>query len=192
MVAVSNMEELRDKCGKLEQEELESQLSTGRAGGELYCELLAGYIALDRLPEAKFLWKRIPDNVKQEFPELANIWEVGTSIWNRDNPKVFLNLEVKWSPLVLPTMDIIRQSYRNRALELVSAAYSTIKMSDLSLYLGLNDTEVVNLVKPLGWSINTQSGMVSPVQMPRDTSKHKDVLSSQLQRVTQFISYLEN
>ena len=30
-------------------------------GGELYCELLAEYIAVDRLPEATFLWKRIPD-----------------------------------------------------------------------------------------------------------------------------------
>lgn len=191
MVAVSNMEEIREKCGKLEQEELEAQLSQGRTGGDLYCELLAGYIALDRLPEAKFLWKRIPDNTKQESPELEKIWEVGKSIWNRDNPKVFLSLQVDWSPLVLPTMELVRQNYRDRALELVSVAYSSIKLSDLCQYLGLSDPEVGDIVKPLGWTVNTESGMVTPVQMRRD-SKHKDVLASQLQRVTEFISYLEN
>ena len=40
---------------------------------EIYTELLAGYIALGRLPEAKFLWKRIPGPVKEEIPELGKI-----------------------------------------------------------------------------------------------------------------------
>jgi hypothetical protein len=38
---------------------------------ELYLQLLAGHLALRQLPQAKFLWQRIPNTLKEETPELG-------------------------------------------------------------------------------------------------------------------------
>jgi len=190
MVAVSPTEDLKEMCRKLEQREIEGQLTDGRVGGDLYIELLAGYIAQRRLPEAKFLWKRIPDLTKQETPELGLIWEVGKSIWTRDNPSVFINLQKDWSAPLRPLMEFITSQYRDDAIQLVSRAYSTIKLSTLSLYLGLDAEQAGHLVKQRGWAYNQQTDMVSPVAIAEDNKR--DALTNQLQRVADFISYLEN
>jgi len=191
MVAVSPCGDIKDMCRKLEQQELESQLSGGRTGVEVYSELLAGYIALGRLPEAKFLWKRIPDNVKQESAELGKIWEVGKAIWKRDYPNVFQNLQYEWSDSMKPLMQYITQQYREDTLRLVSNAYSTIKMSDLSQYLGQTPTEAGQHVQSLGWNWNKDTDMVEPQRVQAESFK-RESLTNQLQRVADFISYLEN
>jgi len=191
MVAASPTEDLKDMCRKLEQREIDGQLREGRVGGDLYCELLANYLAQRRLPEAKFLWKRIPDTTKTETPELGLIWEVGKSIWTRDYPSIFNNLKKDWSPALRPIMDFITTQYREDAVQLVSRAYTTIKLNDLSQYIGMEDsTATASLVKERGWSINQQTGMVSPVPIPSESKR--EALNNQLQRVADFVSYLEN
>ncbi len=40
-------------------------------GAELYLQLLAGHLALRQLAQAKFLWQRIPNTLKEETPELG-------------------------------------------------------------------------------------------------------------------------
>jgi len=191
MVAVTPGEDIKEMCRKLEQQELSSQLSGGRTGSEVYSELLAGYIALGRLPEAKFLWKRIPDNVKQECPELGKIWEIGKSIWKRDYPNVFQNLQTDWSDSIKPLMLFITQQYREDTLRLLSNAYSTIKMSDLAQYLGQSPSEAGQRVQSLGWKWNKETDMVEPVRCQTESYK-RESLNNQLQRVADFISYLEN
>ena len=42
---------------------------------------------------AKFLWKRIPESMKEAHPELGRIWDVGRKMWVRDNPGVFSGLK---------------------------------------------------------------------------------------------------
>lgn len=47
---------------------------------------------------AKFLWKRIPADVKSANPELARIWAVGQSMWKKDFPGIYKALnENSWS-----------------------------------------------------------------------------------------------
>eukprot|EP00088_Acartia_fossae_P049536 TRINITY_DN5462_c0_g1_i2.p1 TRINITY_DN5462_c0_g1~~TRINITY_DN5462_c0_g1_i2.p1 ORF type:complete len:192 (-),score=37.50 TRINITY_DN5462_c0_g1_i2:82-657(-) len=191
MVAVSPVEDIREMVKKLETQELESQLREGRAGAELYGELLAGYIALTRLPEAKFLWKRIPDATKQENAELGKIWEVGKSIWNRDNPRVFQTLQVEWSTPIAPLMEYTLKSFREETIQLVSKAYSSIRISDLTQYIGLDEQATTQLINDMGWSWNQQTGMVTPVCKRKESLKLES-LSVQQQRVADFIAYLEN
>jgi hypothetical protein len=191
MVAMNPVEDIREMVDKLEQQELQSQMNTGKAGNEVYTELLAGYICLGRVPEAKFLWKRIPADQKQEASELGRIWEVGKSIWTRDNPQVFINLKGDWSAPVKPLIEQICKQYREQALQLVGAAYSTIRISDLSQYLGLEPTAAGQLAEQHSWTWTKQTGIVEPVLLSADPNKRAG-LSNQLQRVADFISYLEN
>jgi len=191
MVAVSPVEDIREMVSKLETQELESQLRDGRTGNEIYTELLAGYIALGRLPEAKFLWKRIPGPVKEEVPELGKIWEVGKSIWNRDNPRVFQTLQNEWSEPVSPLMEHTLKTFREETVQLICKAYSSIKMSDLTQYVGLDETGTGQLITELGWTFNQQSGMVNPVRKRKESLKLES-LSDQQKRIGEFIAYLEN
>ena len=40
-------------------------------------------------PNAKLLWKRIPNNIKSENKELSHIWEIGVKLWNRELPAIY-------------------------------------------------------------------------------------------------------
>jgi len=191
MVAVSPVEDIREMVKKLETQELDAQLREGRVGNEIYTELLAGYLALDRLPEAKFLWKRIPETAKTEVPELGKIWEVGKSIWNRDNPRVFQTLQNDWSEPVAPLMEYTLKNFREEAIQLVSKAYASIRMSDFVQFVGLDEAAAGQLITDLGWTHNQQSGMIGPVCKKKENMQ-LDSLSNQQQRIADFIAYLEN
>lgn len=191
VVATPLMEDLREMCQRLEEQELEAQLSSGKVGGELYLQLLAGHLALRQLARAKFLWQRIPATTKEETPELGKIWNVGKCMWTRDNPGVFASLQGDWSELVRPIVEQIVAGYRADAFQLVGAAYSTIRLADLGLYLGLPDQEAGELAIRAGWTLDVNTGIVTPLQQ-RNNAQERRLLEGQLKKVTEFISYLEN
>ena len=60
-----------------------------RPSNDVYAKLLAIYLHEDDLCSAKFLWKRIPDQAKNECAELAQIWNVGKAMWNGNLSEVF-------------------------------------------------------------------------------------------------------
>lgn len=192
MVAVPPTEDLREMCKRLEEQEVEAQLSSGKAGAELYLQLLAGHLALRQLPQAKFLWQRIPTTVKEETPELGKIWNVGKSMWAKDNPGVFANLQGDWSDLVRPIIEQIIAAYRGDSFQLVSSAYSTIRISDLAQYVGLPEPEAGQMATRAGWAWNTQTGIVTPLVKRSEGREGLQLLDGQLQKVTEFIAYLEN
>jgi COP9 signalosome complex subunit 8 len=55
------------------------------------------YITFVNRCNAKYLWKRIPQNVKNSHAELACIWRVGQKMWQRDFTGVYAALAVDWS-----------------------------------------------------------------------------------------------
>ena len=57
---------------------------------------------------AKFLWKRIPDNIKSDHPELKKIWDVGVALWNRNLTGVYSALEQNWSEGVANIMAAVK------------------------------------------------------------------------------------
>lgn len=46
---------------------------------------------------AKFLWKRTPQSVKNSHPEIGHVWEVGKYLWNTNYPSIYSNLKRTWS-----------------------------------------------------------------------------------------------
>ena len=38
---------------------------------------------------ARYLWKTVPQEVKDAHPELAAVWKIGQSLWNRDYAGVY-------------------------------------------------------------------------------------------------------
>ena len=63
---------------------------------------------------AKFLWKRIPDSVKTDHPELQKIWDVGAALWQRDFEKVYSSLDQEWSEGVSKIMSAVKGTIEPR------------------------------------------------------------------------------
>ena len=80
-------------------------------GPEVYARLLAIYLYENDLCSAKFLWKRIPETLKNEGSgsELARVWDIGKALWTRDVPQVFSVIEEgQWSDNVTAIVAAIK------------------------------------------------------------------------------------
>ncbi|XP_064466278.1 COP9 signalosome complex subunit 8-like isoform X2 [Ornithodoros turicata] len=98
----ARMREYSNLAADLEQQELEA--ADGVASPQVYGQLLAIYILQDDLPNAKFLWKRIPQSIKQTRSELGNIWKVGQGLWYKDFPAIYTGLAQEWPDYIRPVM----------------------------------------------------------------------------------------
>lgn len=68
---------------------------------------------------AKYLWKRIPANVKSSNAELAQIWAVGQNMWQRDLPAVYKTLNsTTWSEHVTDIMKAVQGMINNLFINL--------------------------------------------------------------------------
>uniref|UniRef100_A0A0C9S0W8 Putative cop9 signalosome subunit csn8 n=1 Tax=Amblyomma americanum TaxID=6943 RepID=A0A0C9S0W8_AMBAM len=98
----ARMREYSKLAADLEQQELEA--ADGIASPQTYGQLLAIYLLQNDLPNAKFLWKRIPQEIKQSHPELGNIWKVGQALWYKDFPAIYTGLAQEWPDDIKPIM----------------------------------------------------------------------------------------
>ncbi|KAG0712343.1 COP9 signalosome complex subunit 8 [Chionoecetes opilio] len=179
-----------NKLGEeLEKQELDAP--NGVPPAHVYEQLLTIYLLQNDLTAAKFLWKRIPSSAKAGTPELAVIWEVGQHLWQRDLPATYTALAHDWSPTVKDIMKAVHEVVRNRAVELVSRAYTSIRVGDFAQLVGLSVEEAVVLARGHGWGHDETSAMVLPMQ--RTPQPHAPTPSEeQLKRLADYVSFLEN
>lgn len=176
---------------KLENQELESP--TGRASPQVYGQLLAIYLLFNDLTSAKFLWKRIPSQIKEENSELSIIWLVGKLMWKRNFPEIYavINSCPSWPNHLKNIMNLISESTRQRAGALISKAYSTISISDASKLLGLSNEETLKIAEKLNWSYEADTGYIV-INKPETSNKNIIDNSELLEKLTDYILFLEN
>lgn len=81
-----------------------------------YTELLAYYLLSGSLPNAKYLWKRVPSTMKSSSPELEAVWAVGRRLWVKDMPGFYQAIAAyQWSSSISP---IITKLAGNHALNM--------------------------------------------------------------------------
>jgi len=176
-------------CRDLEQQELDSP--TGVCSGQVYGQMLALYLLQSDLANAKFLWKRIPLTVKSSNPELGQVWVVGQKMWTREYAALYEALKRDWTEALKPLMDALRESTRRHAFKLLSTAYSSIQVSELSANVGLSASEAIIAAKSLGWQHDQTNNLLTPVPCVRE--QLVGISSEQhLSRLTDFVSFLEN
>ena len=80
---------------------------------------------------------------------------------------------------------------RDRSIELISRAYTSISVSEFSKYIGMPDEDAVILaLKEPGWTVNDREKLICPVR--RQLPENKTVLAEkQLSTLTEFVSFLE-
>ncbi|EFA04765.1 COP9 signalosome complex subunit 8 [Tribolium castaneum] len=183
----SNIEKLAED---LEKQELEAQ--NGIASPQVYEQLLAIYLYENDLCNAKYLWKRIPASVKSSTPELNNIWAVAQHMWKRDFPGIYKALNaVTWSDGVANIMKQVQDRVRNRSVDLIAQAYSSITLDTVSAMTGLPPDICATACVERGWQVEADTRMVHPVRPTPQTSGQTSS-EDQLYKLTDFVSFLEN
>lgn len=186
---VTDTENVRKLAEDLEKQELDAP--GGIPTSQVYAQLLALYLYQNDLCNAKYLWKRIPQNVKNSHAELAFIWKVGQKIWQRDFPGVYAALNADWSENVRHIMQALLENVRKRAVHLVSHAYSSINMDDLAASVGMPVEQAVLAATEQGWKVDVGARMVKPCR-PSSSPNQGASSEDQLYKLTEFVSFLEN
>ena len=85
----------------------------------------------------------------------------------------------------------IAEVVRDRSIELISRAYTSISVSEFSKYIGIPDEDAVSLaLKEPGWTFNDREKLICPVR--KQLPENKTVLAEkQLSTLTDFVSFLE-
>ncbi|XP_076643558.1 COP9 signalosome subunit 8 [Halictus rubicundus] len=177
-------------CRELEKAELEAP--SGVTTARTYAQLLAVYLYQNDLCNAKYLWKRIPADVKTENTELKQIWVVGQCMWQRDWAAVHAALNAEWSTDVSNIMNALKDNVRERAINLVSKAYSSLRLGMFATMTGLPEEEARQAAVEKGWTIDGL--MVEPRKIETEECilDNEDHTEDQLRKLTQFVSFLEN
>ncbi|GIY06472.1 COP9 signalosome complex subunit 8 [Caerostris darwini] len=183
-----SIQQYSDMAADLEKQELEAP--DGIASPQVYGQLLAIYLLQNDLPNAKFLWKRIPESIRDENSELGKLWTVGQKLWQCDSD-VYVALSEEWPEHLKPIVSAIKDVTRNRALRLISRAYSSITVEKISAFLGLPAEDCIEALSSLGWEIDAACKIMKPQTTDNNS---EDVFQSeeQLAKLTDFVAFLEN
>ncbi|XP_018316441.1 COP9 signalosome complex subunit 8 [Mycetomoellerius zeteki] len=184
--------ELNKLMNELEISELEAP--TGVISAQAYMRLLAIYLHRNDLCNAKYLWKRIPPDVKAAHEELGRVWTVGQCMWQRNWPAVHTALNVEWSEDVKDVMTALKDNVRERVMRLISKAYSSLNLTTMATMSGMSLDEARQAATDRGWTVD--GTIVQPrKQIDEEQYSQSDKIcltEEQLQKLTQFVSFLEN
>ena len=82
-------------------------------------------------------------------------------------------------------------SLKQTNLKLVGDAYSSVKLSQLASLLGMGEEDAKGVAEREGWGVDTEKGIVMP-RRSREDRGHSTNTEDQLEKIINFVSYLEN
>ncbi|KAI9303845.1 COP9 signalosome [Cunninghamella echinulata] len=171
---------------------------------DIYAAYLGAYIIVDDLNSARFLRKRMLINQKNNgwiiSDEANKIWEVCKALWNNDYQQAYGLLnnngnnssqqQQRWASVELQTMIVdILESIRERVLNKIVTAYTTISLVDVVYYFGLPENDLIQVLTSKGW-IYEPSSQVFTIKK-QDENKPHNTNFEQLTNIADTILQLE-
>ncbi|CAD7078854.1 unnamed protein product [Hermetia illucens] len=175
----------------LEKQELEAE--NGIVSPQLYLELFAAYLYQNDLCNARFLWKRIPQNVKSGNAELTRIHNVYLALWNNNSPEFFKAIEYEWSSNIAELIFELKEKVKQETLDLIGMAYSSIFENVLIEMANITPDKVTEVCSQLDWKVENGNfpRLIIPKRRPVE-QKITTTSEDQLFILTDFVSFLEN
>ncbi|KAM3964633.1 COP9 signalosome subunit 8 isoform 1-T1 [Aphomia sociella] len=184
---ITNFDKL---CGELEKQELEAP--NGVASPSTYSQLLAIYLYQNDLCNAKFLWKRIPQNITSSNPEIAAIWAISQMLWKKDLPGTYQALAAyDWTEPVANIIRSLEEKVRERAFNLIGRSYGSISIDTVVAMTGLSKEAVIQISRDRKWTLDQDNVTVHPTPPTQPATLHTSS-EDQLFKLTEFVSFLEN
>ncbi|VDN99800.1 unnamed protein product [Rodentolepis nana] len=150
----ANIMEISSQIIQLENLEMENGVLTP----EQYLELLCLYLRLDRIMDAKFMWKRVPASMKTPESLLHRVWVLTVFILKKQNSK-FLSAcqELLKSSTIPPSISshisVVYQRVLSSTVDSIRSSYSSISLEKLSTLLSLAPNEAVIVMR--GWILSS-------------------------------------
>jgi len=128
-----------------------------------YCSFLLAYLIENDLNNARFLWKRIPGDIKKSYPIISAVWKIGQHMWQREYVDTYKTIaSTQWDSVLQPLLDRLVDAFRERTAILLTRAYTSISASDASSFLGLDEQQTSEYAARLHWSYDANTKFYSP------------------------------
>eukprot|EP00744_Colponema_vietnamica_P003957 GILI01005990.1.p1 GENE.GILI01005990.1~~GILI01005990.1.p1 ORF type:complete len:234 (-),score=42.76 GILI01005990.1:163-783(-) len=148
-------------CGEIELESVGSPLEV-----EVYACSLAAYLLCGDLNNARFLWKRLPVDLRTNA-QLRSLHEVLAALWSKNSSQAIGCLQSSldqsvYSDLISPLARDLICSLRDLVFDLLSSAYSCVSVAQVSSLARLEREAVLAECAKLGWTVDSTSQFVTP------------------------------
>eukprot|EP00697_Spironema_sp_BW2_P009041 gnl/Spiro4/2380_TR1146_c0_g1_i1.p1 gnl/Spiro4/2380_TR1146_c0_g1~~gnl/Spiro4/2380_TR1146_c0_g1_i1.p1 ORF type:complete len:210 (+),score=28.54 gnl/Spiro4/2380_TR1146_c0_g1_i1:43-630(+) len=166
---------------------LEAESRASRAGEvpydlrhHLLCLLLAG-----QLENARFLVARQDRDTKRN---ISNYWKIGKALWKRDYQNIYAAFQASFPESYAQLIRRLEDQTREKSLQLLARAFSTIRAADASVYLGLPTDATSRFLSSKGWT--SEGAFFSPPAVQPVVRASLD--PGHLHNLTQFVVQLEH
>jgi len=156
-----------------------------------YTVQLLTYLIQGDLDNARFLWRRIPKDIRNQQPEIGAAWDIGRQMWKKDYSNIYKAIKsFKGSELHKTLIEYLLETFRDRTFALLSTAYTYIGIADASNILGLSSKESIKFCTAKGWEYDKENKYFKP--KPIVEKKVQTAGLEHLQSLTEYVVYLEN
>jgi len=169
-----------------EQKELEEGGQLTKDSELNFClQILANLIKQD-LHNARFVWRRVPRELKKRSKDLQSIWRVVQALWAREPRQFYSSIETyAWPTVLQPWIVALTDTTRAKYRSLIAKGYSTISVDSCCQMLGLPKEKLSAYVPK--W--NVEKGFVFPTA--EGGAKDQAVTAKQVQQLTDYVVQLE-
>ncbi|PYH46648.1 CSN8/PSMD8/EIF3K family protein [Aspergillus saccharolyticus JOP 1030-1] len=144
-----------------------------------YAAYFFSHLLTDQIYEARFLTKRMPQDLLHTDNSLQNCVTLLRAIWQHKHESVYKILrESPWPDLLKPIVQSYDTYFQDKTLREVSRVYEAIRPAAAASYLGLDpestargDTAAIEKLIALGWTRDEQSGLLYPKPIADDSQK---------------------
>lgn len=130
-------------CEKAELEAAEN----GRAHPHAMEHLLA-LLLQDDLCEARFLWRRLSEEVRLTTQPA---WMLAQALWRNDRPGFYQCATYSWPESARPIVSALLTRMRARSIQLITSAYTSVTAQALARLLGVNMTDLDDICNQHQW-----------------------------------------
>eukprot|EP00043_Microstomoeca_roanoka_P008058 m.77772 g.77772 ORF g.77772 m.77772 type:complete len:201 (-) comp14080_c0_seq1:376-978(-) len=155
LLAEGNVSALVDYCSHLELDEKTSP--NGIASATVYLVFLSAYLIQHDLASARFLWKRIPQSVKQECPELTALWHVGQAMWKDVSAKDALTA-YSWSQLMKAMIAELQEAITSEGFRKIAKIYTAVDIDTVMQMTSMSEANCIkHATSVMRWEYDTTS-----------------------------------
>lgn len=146
----------------------------------LTAPLVLSYLILDDIPPARFALTRLPPPLIRH-PLTEGLFNLVASTSERNYPQVYirgraladaLSADADCSVFGQSMVKTFISSFRNRAFNLISKAYTSIPVSLAESYLGLGRDELLPIVTRHKWKHNPATDILTPARPQNTNARH--------------------
>lgn len=140
---------------------------------------------------ARFLWKRIPQNLKNE--ELEQLNQVFETLWHNRFAQFYVQMNYTWSVNIAKIMIELKDRVQRETIKLIGTAYTSVFENTFSDMLNQKPETVPQLCTELDWELHDGNPrFIIPKKPVYSDRVAQTACEDQMKKLTEFVSFLES